>query len=177
MVGRIADRGAELAPPREWNRICFDLLELLKAHKKAIRRASVNTFGYIAKAIGPHDVLSTLINNLRVQERQLRVCTCVAIGIIAETCSPFTVLPAMMNEYKTPDLNVQHGILKALAFMFEYIGPSAKDYVYALAPLLEDALQDRDAVHRQQAIVATQHLTLGTEYFYYAISHENSARH
>ena len=25
LVGRIADRGAELAPPREWNRICFDL--------------------------------------------------------------------------------------------------------------------------------------------------------
>ncbi|CAE8703818.1 unnamed protein product [Polarella glacialis] len=61
LVGRIADRGAELAPPREWNRICFDLLELLKAQKKAIRRATVNTFGYIAKAIGPHDVLSTLL--------------------------------------------------------------------------------------------------------------------
>lgn len=30
----------------------FELLELLKAHKKAIRRAAVNTFGYIAKAIG-----------------------------------------------------------------------------------------------------------------------------
>ena len=45
LVGRIADRGADLAPPREWNRICFDLLELLHAHKKAIRRAAVNTFG------------------------------------------------------------------------------------------------------------------------------------
>jgi splicing factor 3B subunit 1 len=33
-------------------RICFELLDLLKAHKKAIRRATVNTFGYIAKAIG-----------------------------------------------------------------------------------------------------------------------------
>eukprot|EP00392_Amoebophrya_sp_AT5.2_P001113 g1115.t1 len=205
LVGRIADRGAELAPPREWNRICFDVLELLKAQKKAIRRASVNTFGYIAKAIGPHDVLSTLLNNLRVQERQLRVCTTVAIGIIvkgrinlfswaffwwwdscrssaerakrqkcrqkwvfhpsniAETCNPFTVLPAMMNEYKTPDLNVQHGILKAMAFMFEYIGEMAKDYIYAITPLLEDALQDRDSVHRQQAIVCVQHLTLGVQ--------------
>ena len=53
----------------------------------------MNTFGYIAKAIGPHDVLSTLLNNLKVQERQLRVCTNVAIGIVAETCNPFTVLP------------------------------------------------------------------------------------
>lgn len=39
-------------PAKEWMRICFELLELLKAHKKAIRRATVNTFGYIAKAIG-----------------------------------------------------------------------------------------------------------------------------
>ncbi len=52
MVGRIADRGAEHVSAREWMRICFELLELLKAHKKAIRRAAVNTFGYIAKAIG-----------------------------------------------------------------------------------------------------------------------------
>lgn len=52
LVGRIADRGAEHVPAREWMRICFELLELLKAHKKAIRRATVNTFGYIAKAIG-----------------------------------------------------------------------------------------------------------------------------
>ena len=50
-------------------RICFELLEMLKAHKKAIRRAAVNTFGYIAKAIGPQDVLHTLLNNLKVQER------------------------------------------------------------------------------------------------------------
>ena len=53
LVGRIADRGAEFVPAREWMRICFELLEMLKAHKKGIRRATVNTFGYIAKAIGP----------------------------------------------------------------------------------------------------------------------------
>ena len=71
-----------------------------QAHKKAIRRATVNTFGYIAKAIGPQDVLVTLLNNLKVQERQNRVCTTVAIAIVAETCAPFTVLPALMNEYR-----------------------------------------------------------------------------
>ena len=93
------DRGAEFVSPREWMRICFELLELLKAHKKAIRRATVNTFGYIAKAIGPQDVLATLLNNLKVQERQMRVCTTVAIAIVAETCAPFTVLPALMVIY------------------------------------------------------------------------------
>ena len=66
-MGRIADRGAEFVSAREWMRICFELLEMLKAHKKGIRRATVNTFGYIAKAIGPQDVLATLLNNLRVQ--------------------------------------------------------------------------------------------------------------
>lgn len=52
-------RGAEYVSAREWMRICFELLELLKAHKKAIRRATVNTFGYIAKAIGWVVLLST----------------------------------------------------------------------------------------------------------------------
>jgi len=91
LVGRIADRGAEFVSAKEWMRICFELLDMLKAHKKAIRRATVNTFGYIAKAIGPQDVLAVLLNNLKVQERQNRVCTTVAIAIVAETCGPFTV--------------------------------------------------------------------------------------
>jgi hypothetical protein len=66
------------------------------AHHKSLAHSA----GYIAKAIGPQDVLVTLLNNLKVQERQNRVCTTVAIAIVAETCSPFTVLPALMNEYK-----------------------------------------------------------------------------
>jgi splicing factor 3B subunit 1 len=165
LVGRIADRGAEFGSPREWMRICFELLELLKAHKKAIRRATVNTFGYIAKAIGPHDVLATLLNNLKVQERQNRVCTTVAIAIVAETCGPFTILPALMNEYRVPELNVQNGVLKSLSFLFEYIGEMGKDYIYAILPLLQDALMDRDLVHRQTAMSVVQHMALGVHGF------------
>ncbi|PNS20870.1 splicing factor 3B subunit 1 [Sphaceloma murrayae] len=161
LVGRIADRGPETVNAREWMRICFELLDMLKAHKKGIRRAANNTFGFIAKAIGPQDVLATLLNNLRVQERQSRVCTAVAIGIVAETCAPFTVLPALMNEYRVPELNVQNGVLKSLSFLFEYIGEMAKDYVYAVVPLLEDALIDRDQVHRQTAASVVKHVALG----------------
>uniref|UniRef100_A0A7S1UHP4 Phosphatase PP2A regulatory subunit A/Splicing factor 3B subunit 1-like HEAT repeat domain-containing protein n=1 Tax=Phaeomonas parva TaxID=124430 RepID=A0A7S1UHP4_9STRA len=161
LVGRIADRGAEHVSAREWMRICFELLEMLKAHKKAIRRAAVNTFGYIAKAIGPQDVLHTLLSNLKVQERQMRVCTTVAIAIVAETCGPFTVLPALMNEYRIPDLNVQNGVLKAMSFMFEYIGEMGRDYIYAAVSLLEDALMDRDLVHRQTAMTTVKHIALG----------------
>ncbi|KAF5283690.1 hypothetical protein FQR65_LT13761 [Abscondita terminalis] len=66
--------------------------------------------------------------------------------VSAQTCSPFTVLPALMNEYRVPELNVQNGVLKSLSFLFEYIGEMGKDYIYAVAPLLEDALMDRDLV-------------------------------
>ena len=105
-------------------------------HDTAIETNACNFFS-------PHDVLATLLNNLKVQERQNRVCTTVAIAIVAETCSPFTVLPALMNEYRVPELNVQNGVLKSLSFMFEYIGEMGKDYIYPITPLLEDALMDR----------------------------------
>ncbi|KAJ2082520.1 U2 snRNP component prp10 [Coemansia sp. RSA 988] len=160
LVGRIADRAADRVPAREWMRCCFSLLDLLRAHRKPVRRAAVATFGFIARAIGPQDVLATLLNNLRVQDRQNRVCTTVAIAIVAESCAPFTVLPALMNEYRVPELNVQNGVLKALAFLFEYIGDAARDYVDAVAPLLADALVDRDLVHRQQAASIIKHLAL-----------------
>lgn len=160
LMGTIAERSGDMISPKEWDRISFDLLELLKARRKNIRRAAVNCFGWIAKSIGPQDVMLTLLNNLRVQERQLRVCTTVAIAIVAESCLPYTVLPALMNEYRTPDTNVQHGVLKALSFMFEYIGEMSRDYVYSLVPLLTDALRDRDVIHRQTAIWASAHLAL-----------------
>ena len=35
LMGRIADRGAEFVPAREWMHICFELLDLLKAIRKA----------------------------------------------------------------------------------------------------------------------------------------------
>ncbi len=53
-------------------RISYELLDILKAHKKCIRRCAVNTFGYISKAIGPQGIIEILLNNLRVQERQNR---------------------------------------------------------------------------------------------------------
>lgn len=161
LVGKIAEKGAQFISPKEWMRICFELLELLKAPRKAIRKSAVSTFGFIAKAIGPSNVLTTLLNNLKVQERTQRVCTTVAIAIVAETCGPYTVLPSLMNEYRIPEIHVQNGILKSLSFMFEYVREMSGDYIYALTPILEDALIDRDLVHRQTACSALGHLALG----------------
>ncbi|KAH8832641.1 small nuclear ribonucleoprotein [Flagelloscypha sp. PMI_526] len=162
LIGRIADRGAEFVPAREWMRICFELLDLLKAHKKGIRRAAVNSFGYIAKSLGPQDVLSVLLTNLRVQDRQSRVCSTVAIAIVAETCGPFTCIPAILNEYRTAELNVRTGCLKALSFVFEYCrAPSLPFTLILSSPMLEDALTDRDLVHRQTASTIVKHLALG----------------
>ena len=50
LVGRIADRGPQFVSAREWMRICFELLDMLKAHKKGIRRAATNTFGTLYSA-------------------------------------------------------------------------------------------------------------------------------
>ncbi|KAF7307564.1 AP-1 complex subunit gamma [Mycena indigotica] len=161
LIGRIADRGAEFVPAREWMPICFELLDLLKAHKKGIHRAAVNTFGYIAKSLGPQDVLSVLLTNLRVQERQSRVCSTVAIAIVAETCGPFTCIDAFLNEYRTAELNVRTGCLTALSFVFEYVGPQSAYYRDSVVTMLEDALTNRDLVHRQTASTIVKHLALG----------------
>ncbi|PIL35922.1 hypothetical protein GSI_01582 [Ganoderma sinense ZZ0214-1] len=160
LVGRIADRGAEFVPAREWMRICFELLSLVKAHKKAIRRAAANTFGYIAKSVGPADVIQILLTNLRVQDRQSRVLSAIAIAIVAESCGPFTCIPAILNEYRTAELNVRTGCLKTLTFVFEYIGPQAAFYADSVVTLLEDALTERDAVHRQTASTIVRRLAV-----------------
>merc|ERR1712146_691074 len=47
--------------------------------------------------------------------------------------------------------------------MFEYIGEMGKDYIYSAVPLLEDALMDRDLVHRQTACATVRHLSLGVQ--------------
>ena len=60
-----------------------------------------------------------------------------------------------------PELNAQNGALKSLSFLFEYIGEMGKDYIYAVTPLLEDALMDRDLVRRQTAASAVKHMALG----------------
>ncbi|KAJ7067080.1 armadillo-type protein [Mycena amicta] len=161
LIGRIADRGAEFVAAKEWMRISFKLLELLNARNKKIRRAAVNAFGYIAKSIGPQDVLGVLLTNLRVQERQSRVCSAIAIAVVAETCGAFTCIPAILNEYRSAELNVRTGCLKALTFVFEYIGPQAAHYSDSMLPLLEDALTERDVVHRQIASTIVKHVALG----------------
>ena len=173
LIGRIADRGAEFVSAKEWMRICFELLDLLRAHRKSVRRAAINSFGYIAKAIGPQDVLQILLTNLRVQERQSRVCSTIAIAIVAETCGPFTCLPAVLNEYRTPDINVRHGCLKALGFMFEYIGEMSRDYVYPIVGVVDDAMMDRDYVHRQNGASIVKHVALGVA----GLGHEDALQH
>merc|ERR1712232_544126 len=55
----------------------------------------------------------------------------------------------------------QTGVLKSLCLMLEYIGEMSRDYIYALVPILESTLIERDGVHRQSACFAIAHLSLG----------------
>lgn len=83
------------------------------------------------------------------------------LAIVAETCGPFTCIPAILSEYRTAELNVRTGCLKALSFVFEYVGPQSAFYCDSVVTLLEDALTDRDLVHRQTASTIVKHLALG----------------
>jgi splicing factor 3B subunit 1 len=51
--------------------------------------------------------------------------------------------------------------LKALSFVFEYVGPQSAYYCDSVVTMLEDALTDRDLVHRQTASTIVKHLALG----------------
>ena len=66
-----------------------------------------------------------------------------------------------MAEYRTAELNVRTGCLKALTFVFEYVGPQSAYYCDSVVTMLEDALTDRDLVHRQTASTIVKHLALG----------------
>jgi splicing factor 3B subunit 1 len=99
-----------------------------------------------------------LLRNLQVQEQQSRVCSTVAIAIV---CGPFTCIPAILNEYHTAELNLRTGCLKALSFVFEYVGPQSAYYCDSVVTMFEDALTDRDLVHRQTASTIVKHLALG----------------
>jgi len=77
------------------------------------------------------------------------------------TTTAFTCIPAILNEYRTAELNVRTGCLKALTFVFEYVGPQSAYYCDSVITMLEDALTDRDLVHRQTASTIVKHLALG----------------
>ena len=79
----------------------------------------------------------------------------------AERSDEWNTSDSLCSFLQVPELNVQNGVLKALSFLFEYIGEMGKDYIYAVSPLLEDALIDRDLVHRQTAASVVQHMSLG----------------
>lgn len=156
LLGYLADKMGVFLSPKEWLRISFSLLDVFKSDFKSVRRNAINTFGIIAKVIGPQvinrifkDILFFLLNNLKVQERQSRISTAIAIAVVCEICSPLVILPCLIQEYITLDSNIQNGILKSLAFLFEFIGEQTKNLTLLLLPLIESAITNQDVVHRQ----------------------------
>ena len=130
---------------REWMRICFELLDLLKLTRKPSAEALSIPLTTLSRASDPRMCWPHCSITLRCRKGRTGSAQQLPyIAIVAEMCSPFTVFPMLMNEYCLPELNVQNGVLKSLSFMFEYIGEMGKDYVFAVSPLLEDTLMDRD---------------------------------
>lgn len=160
IITLISEKCSDMIPPREWNRICNELLELFKTPIKDLRIKANDTFGVIAAGVGPQDIIGTLLNNLKMSERQIRLCSSIALAIVAKSCGTYTVLPVLLKEYSTPDTNIKNGILKALAFMFEYVGEESKDYVYLVVPMIQHALTDRNVVLRQTGATVVRSLAV-----------------
>jgi splicing factor 3B subunit 1 len=106
-------------------------------------------------------VLLLLVSLSSIDSYQSLITRIFVAAIVAETCGPFTCIPAILNEYRTAELNVRTGCLKALSFVFEYVGPQSAFYCDSVVTMLEDALTDRDLVHRQTASTIVKHLALG----------------
>ncbi len=163
-LARTCDEHSIEVDAREWMRHAYDMLDMFAARKKTVRRACVATFGLIAEVVGPQNVLETLLANLRrtggTQDRQLRVCTTIAIAVVAHTCGAFTVVPYLANEYRVPDGSIQTAVLKALSFMFEYITEAGTEYLPSVTTLITNALEDRNAVHRQTACACVKHIAI-----------------
>lgn len=69
--------------PKEWVKIAMDLLDLFFSKNKKLKNHAIKAFGYIAKIVGPSDILLILINNLKIQDRSSRISSSVAIAVIA----------------------------------------------------------------------------------------------
>lgn len=160
IITLISERCSDMIPPREWNRICSELLEIFKTPIKDLRVKANDTFGVIAAGVGPQDIIGTLLNNLKMSERQIRLCSSIALAIVAKSCGTYTVLPVLLKEYGAPDTNIKNGILKALAFMFEYVGSESKDYLYLVVPMIQHALTDRNVVLRQTGATVVRSLSV-----------------
>lgn len=160
IITLISEKCSDMIPPREWNRICSELLEIFKTPIKDLRVKANDTFGVIAAGVGPQDIIGTLLNNLKMSERQIRLCSSIALAIVAKSCGTYTVLPVLLKEYSAPDTNIKNGILKALAFMFEYVGNESKDYLYLVVPMVQHALTDRNVVLRQTGATVVRSLSV-----------------
>jgi splicing factor 3B subunit 1 len=164
LVEHIAEYGTDsnLVDPLQLQDIAVKgLFPLLDADRRETRRACARAFGVIARKIRPFLIVLKLIDNFDQQKRKIRICTAVALGVIAEQCGLFTIIPFLLNEYRACEglpvaQIVQHSVLKAIRYMFEFTGSIGKDYVMPLVPLLERALTETSIQHRRMAVEAAR---------------------
>ncbi|EPY27980.1 splicing factor 3B subunit 1 [Angomonas deanei] len=136
------------------------LFKLLDADRRKTRQTCARVFGKVAESIRPFAIILELVDNFRQDKRKVRVCTAIALASIAKACGPFTVLPYLLNEYKLSEgeqvaVIIQHSVLKAIRYIFEFIGAVGKEYVYPLLPLLERALTENSIQMRRMATEAS----------------------
>jgi splicing factor 3B subunit 1 len=141
------------------------LFYLLKSKRKRTRVVTAETFGEIATAITPIPIVKQLLNNLKKDDRTERICTEVALAVVAKRCRAFVVVPFLINEFRLAQSTelaekTQHAVLKALRFLFEYLGTEAARYAYSVLPLLEWSLTEKSLQYRRMACEVVRHMAL-----------------
>lgn len=152
LVKKLAQLKGESVSAREWMQVCFELLELQKSPRQTIRHEATGAFAAISAVVGPADVANTLVKHLKAPDRQFRVTTAAAIASAANETGAFAILPLLLAEYDSGDIVIQHGVLKALSFMTQFLDPSdLEPLVNSMKSLIDVALLDSNQVHRQTA--------------------------
>lgn len=115
----------------------------------------------MARAAGPLDVVSHLLDSLRSSERSLRVSATIALGAIAKEVGPEFVIPLVISDYTNQaELTVRTGSLRALSFIIQHARCSIVPIARFIVPALTDAFIERDPIHRQCAAICAGHLVL-----------------
>lgn len=167
LVNTIGKRAGARVPPHEWLRVAHEMRPMLGSQRRSVRFAAVEAYGAVARAVPDvEEIVQPLLACLGDSDRSTRISAMVAVAVIAEQRDPRRTVAVLVEEYlEKPNRDTQTGVMKAVSFLCEYLGGSARWFqdhqlMDALVLLLQDGLVQPNDVLRQLACEATGHLAL-----------------
>eukprot|EP00477_Mikrocytos_mackini_P002108 GAHX01002308.1.p1 GENE.GAHX01002308.1~~GAHX01002308.1.p1 ORF type:complete len:900 (+),score=134.70 GAHX01002308.1:154-2853(+) len=140
----------EIDDEKCWNKIMVSIVEFaFKVKQKNVKVMASSTIGCIAKDIGPLDCIYYLVQGLSNPRRSIRIWCSISILEITKKCGAFSVIPVLLNEYGAKNKLLRLGVLKSIQLIMSEETPENTNYINSLVNIIEDAVKDKDIVHRQ----------------------------